>query len=292
MSAAAAAPGSSSAGEPRHGVRIAIMWAVLTVIAVPLVIWVAGPHIPPYPNRSVQSSDQHTVNVVLLTLSVPVIALIWVYFGYAISVFRNRGSEVVDGPPLTADPRIQITWLIVTSLMVLGLATYGTIGLYNGSDGAGGGQGPSPLSTPPPGSRPLVVQVIGQQWLWTFRYPAYGGVETATLAIPDNRWVEFNVTSLDVAHSFWAYELGVKADAIPGANNVAYVKATKTGTFQVRCAELCGLWHGHMNSYGRVLTQTGFGAWIAARQKQYAVVTKTLPPYSKIYYPEPLRRAG
>jgi cytochrome c oxidase subunit 2 len=289
---AAAAPVSGAGGEPRHGLRIAIAWAILTVIAVPLVIWVAGPHIPPYGDRSAQSDDQHTVNVVLLTLSVPIIALIWVYFGYAISVFRQRGPETVDGPPLTADPRIQITWLVVTSLMVLGLATYGTIGLYNDSYGAGGGQGPSPLSTPPAGSHPLQVQVIGQQWLWTFRYPGYGGVETATLEIPLNRWVAFHVTSLDVDHSFWAYELGVKADAVPGSDNVAYVKAEKAGQFQVRCAELCGLWHGHMNTYGHVVSDSAFSSWIAARQQEFATITKTLPPYSKVYYPLPTRRAG
>ncbi|HWE10600.1 MAG TPA: cytochrome c oxidase subunit II [Solirubrobacteraceae bacterium] len=291
---AAAAPGGTGAGfgEPRHGARIAVAWAILTVIAVPLVIWVAGPHIPPYSGHSTQSSDQHTVNVVLLTAAVPVIALIWVYFGYAISVFRQRGPEIVDGPPLTADPRIQITWLVVTSVMVLALAVYGTIGLYNDSHGAGGGQGPNPLSTPPAGSTPLQVQVIGQQWLWTFRYPGYGGVETATLEIPANRWVAFHVTSLDVDHSFWAYELGVKADAIPGSDNVAYVKATNTGQFQVRCAELCGLWHGHMNSYGRVVNAGAFSSWIAARQQQYSAITKTLPPYSKVYYPDPIRRAG
>jgi cytochrome c oxidase subunit 2 len=108
--------------------------------------------------------------------------------------------------------------------------------------------------------------------------------------LPVNRWVQFNVTSLDVDHSFWAYELGVKADAVPGANNVAYVKATKTGQFQIRCAELCGLWHGHMNGYGRVVSSGAFGAWIAARQQQYAAITKTLPPYSTVYYPSPIRR--
>jgi cytochrome c oxidase subunit 2 len=292
---AAAAPGAGGAvpgGEPRHGVRIAIAWAILTIVAVPLVIWVAGPHIPPYPGHSVQSGDQHTVNVVLLTVAVPVIALIWVYFGYAISVFRQRGPEIVDGPPLTADPRVQITWLVVTSVMVLGLAAYGTIGLYNDSHGAGGGQGPSPLSNPPAGSDPLQVQVIGQQWLWTFRWPGYGGMETASLELPVNRWVQFNVTSLDVIHSFWAYELGVKADAVPGANNVAYVKATNTGQFQIRCAELCGLWHGHMNGYGRVVSDSAFNSWIAARQQQFSAITKTLPPYSKVYYPAPIRRAG
>jgi cytochrome c oxidase subunit 2 len=281
------APGGG--GEPRHGVRIAIMWAVFTVIAVPLVIFVVGPHIPPF-DRSVQSEDQHNVNVVLSTIAVPVVALIWVYFAYAMVVFRNRGTEIVDGPPLTANPRIQITWLAVTSVMVLGLATYGTVGLLGSSHGAGGGQGPNPLAKPAASTHPLQVQVIGQQWLWTFRYPGYGGVETAQLVLPVNRVIEFHVTSLDVAHSFWAYELGVKADAIPGSDNVAYVQPLQTGSFQVRCAELCGLFHGHMNSFGKVLSQAGFASWIVAREHQFAAITKDLPPYSTVYYPDPQRR--
>lgn len=294
MSATAAGAGNGAhpGPEPRHGVRIAVAWVILSVIGIVLVVWLAAPHIPPYDGHSLQSSDQHTVNVVLLTAAIPIVALIWVYFGYALSVFRQRGPEVVDGPPLSADPRIQITWLVITSLLVLGLAAYGTVGLYNSSHGAGGGQGPSPLSKPPAGAHVLQVQVIGQQWLWTFRYPSYGGVETATLKIPDNTWVAFHVTSLDVDHSFWAYELGVKADAVPGADNVAYVKATSDHQFQVRCAELCGLWHGHMNTVGYVVSPSAFSSWIAARRQQFATITKTLPPYSKIYYPEPLRRAG
>jgi cytochrome c oxidase subunit 2 len=132
--------------------------------------------------------------------------------------------------------------------------------------------------------------VIGQQWLWTFRYPSYGGVETATLELPVNRWIEFHVTSLDVDHSFWAYELGIKADAIPGSDNVAYLDATKTGSFQVRCAELCGLWHGHMNSFGKVVSHADFTSWVVAREHQFAAITKDLPPYSTVYYPAPIRR--
>ena len=89
-----------------------------------------------------------------------------------------------------------------------------------------------------------------------------------------NRVVEFHVTSLDVAHSFWAIELGVKADAIQGADNVAYATALQTGSFQVRCDELCGLWHGHMNTTGHVVTARRFATWIARQQRQYAGVTK------------------
>jgi cytochrome c oxidase subunit 2 len=286
-----AAVAGGEAPEPRHGVRILVIWAVCTVIAVPLVIWVLGPHIPPL-NGSQQSSDQHDINILLTALAVPVALMIWVYLLYAVSVFRQDGEEIVDGPPITGNPRIAITWLVVTSVIVLSLAVVGTAELFGSSHGAGGGQGPNPLAKPPGAAQALQVQVIGQQWLWTFRYPGYGGVETPELVVPEGQWVAFHVTSLDVAHSFWAYELGVKADALPGTDNIAYVKPTKTERLQIRCAELCGLWHGHMTSTGQVMTQTDFAAWIAQQQAKYSGVTKDLPPYSRYYYPKPLRRAG
>jgi cytochrome c oxidase subunit 2 len=127
--------------------------------------------------------------------------------------------------------------------------------------------------------------VIGQQWAWTFRYPQFGGFETTQLALPVNQPVQFNVTSLDVIHSFWAYTLGVKADANPGVNNVAYTTPTTTGDFQVRCSELCGIWHGAMYVTGEVLTDSNFMAWTRTQSTQLASVTKLLPPYALTYDP-------
>jgi cytochrome c oxidase subunit 2 len=293
VSAIGAAGGSAgSAPEPRHGRRIATIWLVASVVVIPLVIWVVGPHIPPY-HDSQQATDQHEVNVLLTALAAPVLLFIWVYFAYAIAVFRHRGPEIIDGPPIEGNARIQLTWLAITSVIVLGLAIIGTVDLF-GEAGTGGGEGPNPIAKPAAADlgTALQVQVIGQQWLWTFRYPGYGGLETPTLELPVNREVVFHVTSLDVAHSFWAYELAVKADAIPGNDNVAYAKPTRVRSFQIRCAELCGLWHGHMNLTGQVVSQADFATWIAQQQQKYSGVAKYLPPYSRIYYPQPIRRAG
>jgi cytochrome c oxidase subunit 2 len=277
-----------SEGEPNHGLRIALIWAGVSVILVLLVLLVLGPQIPPF-DRNVQSHDQHTVNVVLTTLATPVAALIWVFFGYSIVFFRQQGDTIVDGPPITGNSRIQITWLAVTAVLVLSLAAYGTIRLFGSSNGAGGGQGPNPLAKPANAGQALQIQVIGQQWLWTFRYPSYGGVETPELALPVNREVEFHVTSLDVDHSFWAYELGVKADAIPGSDNVAFLKALQTGSFQIRCAELCGLWHGAMFNSGEVMTDAAFRSWATGTETQLTAATKVLPPYSLTYSPNELK---
>jgi cytochrome c oxidase subunit 2 len=108
--------------------------------------------------------------------------------------------------------------------------------------------------------------------------------------LPANREVEFHVTSLDVIHDFWAYKLGVKADANPGVDNVAFVKPTKLENFTVRCAELCGIWHGYMSNAGKVVTPAAFETWIHHEQTRLAPATKVLPKYSTTYLPEPTRR--
>ncbi len=147
----------------------------------------------------------------------------------------------------------------------------------------GAGQGPSPIWKP--NGTPLQVQVIAQQWRFTYRYPQFGGFETTQLMLPVNEPIQFNVTSLDVIHSFWAYQLGVKADANPGVNNVAFTTAIQTGNVTVRCAELCGLWHGAMFDYGRVVSVAVFKAWAARTEVRLAAVTRILPPYASTYDP-------
>ena len=138
----------------------------------------------------------------------------------------------------------------------------------------------------------LQVQVIGQQWAWTFRYPQFGGFETTDLLIPLNTPVRFNVTSLDVIHSFWAYQLGVKADANPGVNNVAFTVPKQAGQFVVRCAELCGIWHGAMYDYGKVVPVSAFMTWAHATAIQLAALTKMLPPYALTYDPTVIANVG
>ena len=138
----------------------------------------------------------------------------------------------------------------------------------------------------------LQVQVIGQQWAFTYRYPQFGGFETTQLVLPVNEPVRFNVTSLDVIHSFWAYQLGVKADANPAVNNIAYTVPKHIGGFTVRCVELCGIWHGAMANYGSVVSVSGFLNWTRSTAIQLAAVTKLLPPYALTYDPTVLANVG
>jgi cytochrome c oxidase subunit 2 len=273
--------------EPPHFRRILILWAALSVVATPVVVLVFAPGLPPG-NDSSQGSGQVTDNTVLLGIVTPIAALILVYFAYSLIVFRHRGGEPDEGVAIRGDPSVQTTWVVATTVIILFLATYGTIRLFD--NGSGGGQGADPIAKP---SGPqLQVQVIAQQWAFTYRWPSFGGVETQHLVLPVDRDVELHVTSLDVIHSFWAHALGVKADANPGVDNVAYVHPTRTGSFDLRCAELCGLFHGHMFDTGQVVSDVAFLAWIHGQQRALAPATGALPPYSTHYNPAPHRRAG
>jgi cytochrome c oxidase subunit II len=276
--------------EVNHFRRVILIWVLASLIATPIVVFVLSPGMPPY-NGTVQSSGQVTDNTVLFGLSTPVALAVVVFFAYSLIVFRERdAAAVLDGPPVRGHAGVQLWWIVTTTVIVLSLAGYGTVRVL--SDGAGGGQGPNPIAKPDPPGGPLQVQVIAQQWKFTFRFPSYGGVQTAHLELPADRTIALHVTSLDVIHSFWAYQLGVKADANPGVDNVAYVQTKKPLTFNIHCAELCGVWHGYMFDTGEVVSAPQFAAWIAQQQRRFAPASRTLPPYAKQYFPDPQRRGG
>ena len=272
---------------PNHARRIAVLTIVASLIATPLVIFVLGPNLPPG-KGSTQAAGQVTDNTLLTAVMTPIICLIVVYFAYALIVFRRRGSEIEEGAAIRGNARAQNAWIISTSAIVLFLAGYGTWALLE--TGSGGGQGPNPIAVP--AGPKLPVQVIAQQWEFTYRYPTFGGLETSQLVLPADRLVEFHVTSLDAVHSFWAYQLGVKADANLNTDNVVYVKTRSPRSFDIHCAELCGLWHGYMFDTGHVVSTTAFASWIKAQQNVFQAVARYMPSYSTTYAPDPQRRAG
>ena len=271
--------------------KILVVWLVLTAIAVPLIVLVLGPHLPPG-KMSSEASAQTDANVVLTALIAPIVLLLAVYFGYSLAVFRARGDQLEDGPPIQGHGPTQVLWIVVTSAIVLGLAVWGSDTLIVSAHGAGGGQGPNPDALPANAGQALQVQVLGQQWNWTYRFPSFGGLETAHLELPVGEDIELHVTSLDVVHSFWAYQLGVKADAVPGVDNIAFVHPRRLGNFSIRCSELCRLWHGHMFQTGQVVSAPQFASWIAQQRHAEAANLKYLPPYARDYFPDPTRRAG
>ena len=297
-----ATPAAPASGpEPNHGLRLFLVWLVLSLPAVFIIWFVWKPHLPPGDMSDAARHQQFDI-AVLAVSAAPVVIFVLLYFIYSIVVWRAREGDESDGAPIYGNTKVQVTWIFGTAAIVLWLAVFGTIELVVPA-GAGAGEGPSPIwklagaqtTSWTAGSNDMLeVQAIGQQWTWTYRYPQFGGMESSELMLPVGTPVTFHVTSLDVIHSFWAYQLGVKADANPQVDNVAYVTPKTLGSFIVRCNELCGIWHGAMFNYGHVVSQAAFQSWASGVQskEQGDGVLTALPPYALTYDPTVIAQLG
>lgn len=114
----------------------------------------------------------------------------------------------------------------------------------------------------------LTIEIIGHQWFWEYRYPQLGVVfANEALVIPQGKIVAADVTSIDVVHSWFVPQFGVKMDANPGRVNHTWFQVERTGTFHGQCAELCGVLHGDMAINVNVVTPEEFDRWIEQKKK-------------------------
>ncbi len=238
---------------------------------------------------STLASDESFVIKLLAMVAWPVLSAVLAALYFTLFVNRKAPPQgEVSAAALRGNTRVQAIWIATTLVIVLVLATYGTVALAVDQPGDGISTVSAALPMPASASQPLEVQVIAQQWWFTFRYPSYGGIETAQLVLPVNQKIEFHVTSLDVIHSFWFYALGVKADAVPLNDNVVDVTPTQIGTFRIQCSELCGLWHGSMSDdTAKVVSPSDFATWIQQQTALDAPIMKYLLHYSHTYEPQP-----
>lgn len=118
---------------------------------------------------------------------------------------------------------------------------------------------------------PHTVNVVGYQWSWAFNYKedvsgTQGVYETGTpsnrptLYLPVNEKVRFKLTSRDVIHSFWVPNFLFKMDIIPGKMNEYEATPKRTGTFQGKCAEFCGVDHSRMLFDVKVVSKADYNA--------------------------------
>ncbi|MFI5284993.1 MAG: cytochrome c oxidase subunit II [Candidatus Dormibacteria bacterium] len=262
-----------------------VIWVVIAVAGD---VALALAPIPPG-QASDLASDESEVIRVLAMVGWPIFFGVLMGLYFMLLLNRMAPSERSTPPEeLRGNSRLQTTWIVTSVVLVLLLATYGTVELAIEQPGAGISTVSAPLSLPTSATQPLEVQVIAQQWWFTYRYPAYGGIETAQLVLPAGQKIQFHVTSLDVIHSFNFYALGVKADAVPLNDNVVSATPTAIGTYRVQCTELCGLWHGNMSdNTAMVVSPSDFASWIQQQTTLDAPIMKYLLPYSHTYEPSP-----
>ena len=137
-----------------------------------------------------------------------------------------------------------------------------------------------------------VIEATGQQWSWSFRLPGNDGVlgtadvhhigvdnpfginpndpygqddvlvEASEIYLPVGRPVKVLLRSKDVLHDFYVPHFRAKMDLVPGILTYFWVTPTRTGTFEILCAELCGVGHHAMRGTVVVADQRSYDNWL------------------------------
>ncbi|MET1027556.1 MAG: cytochrome c oxidase subunit II [Dongiaceae bacterium] len=150
------------------------------------------------------------------------------------------------------------------------------------------------------------MEVVGQQWQWNFRLPGKDGrlgtvdtklitddnplginpndpngqddvvIQGADLHVPLGKPVKVLMRSIDVLHDFYVPEIRAKMDMIPGMVTYFWFTPTRTGTFDVLCAELCGTGHAYMRGKMVIVPQSEYQAWLLQQPTFAQLSTPTI----------------
>ena len=147
-------------------------------------------------------------------ICIMIFALVAAVTLYSVFKFRVRPDDDSDGPPIHGHTGLEIVWTAVPAILVTAIAVVSSVALAQNE------------SIP---DDHLTVEVTARQFVWSFKYPQYGGIESGILYLPKGRTAELKLKALDVIHSFWVPEFRQKQDAVPGTETHVAVTPTKTG---------------------------------------------------------------
>jgi cytochrome c oxidase subunit 2 len=200
-----------------------------------------------------------------LLAALGVAVLVWGLIGWCVVAYRRKKDDAAIPEQFRYNVPIEILYTVVPVFMVAVLFFY-TARIENAE---------TDLSQKPD----VIINVVAKQWNWDFNYITADTYETSNMVIltghsgvaatlpslylPVNERVEFVLTSRDVIHSFWVPQFLRKLDVIPGKVNRFQVVPTEIGTFQGKCAELCGEYHSAMLFQVKVVSLADYRAHMA-----------------------------
>jgi len=174
------------------------------------------------------------------------ITAVMIYFVFRYSKKRNPVAAQISG-----NNTLEIIWTVIPLILVMVMFFYGYKGFIT-------------MRRVPEGAR--VVNVTAFMWGWEFQYE--NGKKSKELFLPVNEPVKLNLHSLDVIHSLYIPSFRIKEDVVPGKQNYMWFIPELKGSYEILCAEYCGLRHSYMESKVHVLPKEEFDTWLADFQPE------------------------
>lgn len=162
-----------------------------------------------------------------------------VYFVIRYSRKRNPQATNIEG-----NVPLEIAWTVIPLVLFMGM-------FYLGWEGY--------LKTVDVPANAVPIHVTAKMWEWSFEYP--NGVRTDTLYVPVNTPVKLVLRSLDVNHSLYIPAFRIKKDAIPNRENVMWFSTPEAKSYDIACAEYCGLRHAYMYTKVVAMELPAFEEW-------------------------------
>jgi cytochrome c oxidase subunit 2 len=171
---------------------------------------------------------------------------IWIVMLYFAVRYRRR-SDADRPPEIHGSLVLELTWTIIPFVLMSAMFVWGTKVFFH-------------LNRAPDDA--MTVSVVGKRWMWKLQHPT-GQREINELHVPVGRAVKLVITSEDTIHSFFVPAFRIKKDAVPGRYNMAWFRATKTGSYHLFCAEYCGTEHSRMTGRIVVMEPEDYQVWLA-----------------------------
>lgn len=210
---------------------------------------------------TVQSQPLHMMWVVFFWTGLGVGAVVYALIAWCILRYRRRRKDDDFPKQFRRNTVLEITYTIIPLVVVVALFAI-TLPAEQQAEALSTRQG-------------MIVNVTAFRWSWLFNYPQFGvsvsGLPGAPprFALPVGETIRFNLTSVDVDHSFWVPAFLFKRDAIPGLANSFDWTPTKVGVFRGACAEFCGLDHTAMSFQVDVMSGSDFKRWMHAHHANF-----------------------
>ena len=206
------------------------------------------------PSNFVESAN--TAFLVVMVISVFFLLLItFMLVFFVIKYNKKRHPKAVN---IHGNIPLEIAWTVIPTILVLVMFWYGWVGYLKIAD--------IPKAA-------MEIDVTAQMWKWSFTYQ--NDVKSDTLYVPVNTNVKLKLHSLDVNHSFFVPAFRLKKDVIPNRTNMTWFNSSEVGSYDLMCAEFCGLNHSQMLSKVVVLPVQNFNYWLSNMAKMKSTQEKS-----------------